>query len=140
VLDDFSRYIIAWKLCTTMRADDITATLDLALDGPGSIKRMSSTGRGFSPTLIQRRRHHGDTDLRLGSERHGVGNICRFSTLRVLDPVLREIEAAVDQGMSFRTRITNLPLLSAADHPVVVSAQAARSNYCSIPALGVRTL
>ena len=24
VLDDFSRYIIAWKLCTTMRAEDVT--------------------------------------------------------------------------------------------------------------------
>jgi len=31
VLDDFSRYIVAWKLCSTMRADDVTATLDLAL-------------------------------------------------------------------------------------------------------------
>ena len=28
VLDDFSRYIIAWKLCTSMAADDVTATLD----------------------------------------------------------------------------------------------------------------
>jgi putative transposase len=27
VLDDFSRYIIAWKLCSTMRAEDVTATL-----------------------------------------------------------------------------------------------------------------
>jgi putative transposase len=25
VLDDFSRYIIAWKLCTTMKAEDVTA-------------------------------------------------------------------------------------------------------------------
>jgi len=31
VLDDFSRYIVAWKLCSTMRADDVTATLDMAL-------------------------------------------------------------------------------------------------------------
>ena len=31
VLDDFSRYIVAWKLCATMRADDVAATLDLAL-------------------------------------------------------------------------------------------------------------
>ena len=31
VLDDFSRYIVTWKLCTTMRAEDVTATLDLAL-------------------------------------------------------------------------------------------------------------
>jgi putative transposase len=29
VLDDFSRYIIAWKLCTNMRAEDVTDTLDL---------------------------------------------------------------------------------------------------------------
>lgn len=35
VLDDFSRYIVAWKLCATMRADDVTATLDLALKASG---------------------------------------------------------------------------------------------------------
>src|SRR3954469_11659476 len=27
VLDDFSRYIVAWKLCTTMKAEDVTDTL-----------------------------------------------------------------------------------------------------------------
>jgi transposase InsO family protein len=35
VLDDFSRYIIAWKLCTGMTAEDVTATLDLALKASG---------------------------------------------------------------------------------------------------------
>jgi transposase InsO family protein len=35
VLDDFSRYIIAWKLCTTMKADDVTATLEIALNASG---------------------------------------------------------------------------------------------------------
>src|SRR3546814_9324450 len=35
VLDDFSRYIIAWKLCTNMRAEDVTDTLDLALEASG---------------------------------------------------------------------------------------------------------
>jgi putative transposase len=35
VLDDFSRYIIAWKLCTTMGVDDVTATLDLAIEASG---------------------------------------------------------------------------------------------------------
>jgi putative transposase len=35
VLDDFSRYIIAWKLCTTMRSDDVTATLEQALKASG---------------------------------------------------------------------------------------------------------
>jgi putative transposase len=31
VLDDFSRYIVAWKLCTTMAATDVTDTLERAL-------------------------------------------------------------------------------------------------------------
>jgi putative transposase len=35
ILDDFSRYIIAWKLCTTMKADDVKETLDLALVASG---------------------------------------------------------------------------------------------------------
>jgi putative transposase len=35
VLDDFSRYIVAFKLCTTMAAADVTATLDLALQASG---------------------------------------------------------------------------------------------------------
>ena len=35
ILDDFSRYIIAWKLCTTMRVDDVTDTLKLALEASG---------------------------------------------------------------------------------------------------------
>ena len=32
ILDDYSRHIIAWKLCTNMTADDVTATLKLALE------------------------------------------------------------------------------------------------------------
>jgi transposase InsO family protein len=35
ILDDFSRSIIAWKLCTTMKADDVTDTLQLALAASG---------------------------------------------------------------------------------------------------------
>ncbi|WP_236960848.1 IS3 family transposase [Methylobacterium durans] len=35
VLDDFSRFIVAWKLCATMQASDVTATLDLALTAAG---------------------------------------------------------------------------------------------------------
>jgi putative transposase len=35
ILDDFSRYIIAWKLCTTMKAGDVTDTLELALTASG---------------------------------------------------------------------------------------------------------
>jgi len=35
ILDDYSRYIIAWKLCTTMKAGDVTETLELALEASG---------------------------------------------------------------------------------------------------------
>ena len=35
ILDDYSRYIIAWKLCTTMKAEDVTDTLELALAASG---------------------------------------------------------------------------------------------------------
>jgi len=35
ILDDYSRYVIAWKLCTTMRAEDVTDTLELALQASG---------------------------------------------------------------------------------------------------------
>jgi putative transposase len=35
VLDDFSRYVIAWKLCTGMATSDVTDTLELALAASG---------------------------------------------------------------------------------------------------------
>ena len=35
ILDDYSRYIIAWKLCSTMRTSDVTETIELALAASG---------------------------------------------------------------------------------------------------------
>src|ERR1019366_8801654 len=35
VIDDFSRHIVAWRLCTGMTAQDVTDTLDLALQQSG---------------------------------------------------------------------------------------------------------
>lgn len=35
ILDDYSRYIVAWRLCTTMRAADVTDTLEDALVASG---------------------------------------------------------------------------------------------------------
>jgi transposase InsO family protein len=35
ILDDYSRYIIAWKLCTNMRAEEVTDTIELALTASG---------------------------------------------------------------------------------------------------------
>lgn len=35
ILDDYSRYVVAWKLCTTMKTSDVTETLALALQASG---------------------------------------------------------------------------------------------------------
>jgi transposase InsO family protein len=35
VMDDYSRYILAWRLCQTMMADDVKKTLDMAIDKTG---------------------------------------------------------------------------------------------------------
>ena len=51
VLDDFSRYIVAWKLCPTMCASDVTETLDLALKPRALIAPPSCTGQDFSRTM-----------------------------------------------------------------------------------------
>ena len=52
VLDDFSRFIVAWKLCATMRADDVTATLDLALAASG----LDQVTVAHRPRLLSRQR------------------------------------------------------------------------------------
>jgi putative transposase len=48
VLDDFSRYIIAWKLCTSMAALDVTETLERALQASG----LDATQVKYRPRLL----------------------------------------------------------------------------------------
>ena len=57
VLDDFSRYIVAWKLCTTMKAEDVTATLELALDASGLDKALGRLSGAENPYGAQNRSH-----------------------------------------------------------------------------------
>jgi putative transposase len=72
VLDDFSRYIVAWKLCTGMCAEDVTATLDLALKASGLDKAavterprlLSDNGSGYI-----------SADLAKWLERQAIGHI-----------------------------------------------------------------
>ena len=35
ILDDYSRYIVSWTLCTNMRVEDVTDPLELALHASG---------------------------------------------------------------------------------------------------------
>ena len=48
ILDDYSRYIVAWKLCATMKAQDVTDTLDLALAKSG----LDQVNVGNRPRLL----------------------------------------------------------------------------------------
>lgn len=48
ILDDYSRYVIAWKLCTTMKAIDVTDTLQKALRVSGCDR----TGSAHKPRLL----------------------------------------------------------------------------------------
>ena len=48
ILDDFSRYIVAWKLSATMRAGEVTDTLELALAASGCDSARSPTGPACS--------------------------------------------------------------------------------------------
>ena len=61
---DFSRYIIAWKLCTTMTAEDVTTTLDLALKASGLDQAK----------VIHRPRLLSDNGIDRVSERRGLGD------------------------------------------------------------------
>ena len=53
ILDDFSRYIIAWKLCTTMKADDVTDTLEWPCRLQAVVRPMSLTSRACCLTMVQ---------------------------------------------------------------------------------------
>lgn len=46
ILDDFSRVVVAWKLCTTMKVGDVTATIGRALSTSGL------DGQGRRPRLL----------------------------------------------------------------------------------------
>ena len=72
VLDDFSRYIIAWKLCTTMKAEDVTATLEMALNASGLDKASASIGQGCCPTTAPR---YISDDLAEWLERHDIDHV-----------------------------------------------------------------
>ena len=48
ILDDYSRYIVAWKLCVTMKTQDVTDTLDLALTKSG----LDQVNVGRRPRLL----------------------------------------------------------------------------------------
>jgi transposase InsO family protein len=53
VLDDYSRYIIAWKLCITMKAEDVTDTLGLRCRRQAVIRPRFTASRACYPTMVR---------------------------------------------------------------------------------------
>ena len=79
ILDDFSRYIIAWKLCTTMKAEDVTDTLKLGC----SFRVGSGYGDASTSSAIGQR-----VELRL--RRPGqIGPSGRTCDIRVVRLIIR---------------------------------------------------
>ena len=48
ILDDYSRYVISWKLCTTMQVQDVTDTLTKPQAAP---RQKSRTNRAYYPIM-----------------------------------------------------------------------------------------
>ncbi len=78
MLDDFSRFVVAWKLCSTMKASDVTETLDLALAASGldqvkvrhRPRLLSDNGSSYiAGDLADWLEDHGMTHIR-GAPRH----------------------------------------------------------------------
>src|SRR5260370_17647381 len=70
VLDDYSRYITALKLCTTIRAEDVTDTLELApaASGCDQAPRPTQTPPAVGQRTQLYRRRTGRVDRRAGHE------------------------------------------------------------------------
>ena len=72
ILDDYSRYVIAWKLCTTMKAEDVTYTLNLALEASG---RHDATVRHRPRLLSDNGSSYISGDLAIWLEDQGMDHI-----------------------------------------------------------------
>ena len=75
-MDDYSRYLIAWRLSPTTAAPDVMATLDEALHGLESRVCGSDTGSVYSATI----------GLRLQGAAAGCGISCNPSNRTLLGP------------------------------------------------------
>ena len=83
-LDDFSRFIVAWKLCATMKAQDVTATLDLALTASG-LDQMTVVHRPQLAILP-------------------IGWTNRTSSMSVQRPIIRRPRARSSAGIKHMTK------------------------------------
>jgi hypothetical protein len=69
----YSRYIIAWKPCTTMKAEDVTATIEMALDMLGD-RRGRAIAMGYKPNDTTFASAPWIRPVRLGLPTHGTAS------------------------------------------------------------------
>jgi putative transposase len=116
VMDDYSRYILSWRLCRSMSADDVKQTLDLAIaesgvdhvyvrhrprllsdNGPcyisGEFKQYLSD-RGFSHT--RSRPYHPMTQGKIERYHRSMKNVLLLDNYYSPDELKAEIEAFVE--------------------------------------------
>ena len=130
VLDDFSRYIVAWKLCPSMSAGEVAETLRLALTAAG----LNQAGIGQRPRLLS---DNGPSYLsaQLGAWLNAITarsktrscsktTICRASSKRAWP----NSSASITLGVITRAWAISLPLtsISAAGQPFSTGGK--RSN------------
>ncbi len=129
VLDDFSRYIVAWKLCTTMAAADVTETLELALQASGldqaGLEQRPRAAAALRQRAVLRRRRSVPMARGSGNETHARQALPSHDPGqdRALAPVIEEpfvgktIHWIVFQSSSPCSRTTICQVISNAPSP-----------------------
>ena len=123
VLDDFSRFIVAWKLCATMKAKDVTATLDLALAASG-LDQM---------TVVHRPRLLSDNGASYVARISRNGWIARRWSMSAAPPIIRRPRARSSAGIR-RSRTASC--LSTTTCPAISNARSPPSwRITTMPAI-----
>ena len=91
-----SRYIVAWKLCTTMKAEDVTATLELALQASGLDQITYRSSLSKRAEHVREWRQAEDAHIR-GAQSDDTGEIALASDARdLLENIARQLEARIE--------------------------------------------
>jgi transposase InsO family protein len=127
ILDDFRRYIIAWKLCTTMRADDVTDTLRLASWHLGVLQRVAHKPRLLSDNGSS----YVSGDLAKWLEDDGMGHLRGPQTQgqdKVVNP-RQELHARGRSSGGARSWRKASPTIDTADQQELSEALAAKTAH-----------
>ena len=124
-MDDFSRYIIAWQLCRTMKAEDVKNTLDMAIAETGveqvqGVQRprlLSDNGAGFiSHELKKYLETHEIRHVRTKVYHpltRGKIECCHRSMKNLILGILKKREKVRNETMKMRRELNRMAMLEA---------------------------